>query len=255
MNKWISFRENLTHEKFLQHNGLWFCKKFCPTKNTRCMVAEPTFISEFHWCVWWWLSASCSDSYLIMWAIASCDSEWLKPLLLSSQKWRYSAGDLWWKWVQLPAVMTIFGHNLCHPIISTISCVWVVSISHSHLPPLTPSSPPLPPSFLPFLFPFSFIPLLSLSFSLHSVPFFSHHFSPIISPPSPFAFPFFFHPSLSPFLPPSLPPSPHISHTVKDRPEISSPVDFEHTVHVGFDPNTGEFTVSNTSTQYTHKTF
>lgn len=29
---------------------------------------------------------------------------------------------------------------------------------------------------------------------------------------------------------------------VKDRPEISAPVDFEHTVHVGFDPNTGEFT-------------
>ena len=28
------------------------------------------------------------------------------------------------------------------------------------------------------------------------------------------------------------------------RPIISSPVDFEHTVHVGFDPITGEFTVS-----------
>lgn len=34
------------------------------------------------------------------------------------------------------------------------------------------------------------------------------------------------------------------STTVKDRPEISSPVDFEHTVHVGFNQNTGEFTVS-----------
>ena len=31
---------------------------------------------------------------------------------------------------------------------------------------------------------------------------------------------------------------------MKDRPEISSPVDFEHTVHVGFNQNTGEFTVS-----------
>lgn len=28
------------------------------------------------------------------------------------------------------------------------------------------------------------------------------------------------------------------------RPEISTPVDFEHTVHVGFDLDTGEFTVS-----------
>ena len=33
-------------------------------------------------------------------------------------------------------------------------------------------------------------------------------------------------------------------YVVKDRPEISSPVDFEHTVHVGFNQNTGEFTVS-----------
>lgn len=30
----------------------------------------------------------------------------------------------------------------------------------------------------------------------------------------------------------------------KDRPEISSPSDFEHTIHVGFDSVTGEFTVS-----------
>lgn len=30
----------------------------------------------------------------------------------------------------------------------------------------------------------------------------------------------------------------------KERPEISSPSDFEHTIHVGFDSVTGEFTVS-----------
>lgn len=29
-----------------------------------------------------------------------------------------------------------------------------------------------------------------------------------------------------------------------DKPVISSPLNFEHTVHVGFDPQTGEFTVS-----------
>ena len=29
-----------------------------------------------------------------------------------------------------------------------------------------------------------------------------------------------------------------------DKPVISSPLNFEHTVHVGFDPHTGEFTVS-----------
>lgn len=39
-------------------------------------------------------------------------------------------------------------------------------------------------------------------------------------------------------------------YAVKDRPEISSPVDFEHTVHVGFNQNTGEFTVSITSLSY-----
>lgn len=31
----------------------------------------------------------------------------------------------------------------------------------------------------------------------------------------------------------------------KKKPEISYPTQFEHTVHVGFDPVTGEFTVSN----------
>lgn len=29
----------------------------------------------------------------------------------------------------------------------------------------------------------------------------------------------------------------------KKKPEISHPTHFEHTIHVGFDPNTGEFTV------------
>ena len=29
-----------------------------------------------------------------------------------------------------------------------------------------------------------------------------------------------------------------------DKPVISHPSNFEHTVHVGFDPHTGEFTVS-----------
>lgn len=33
----------------------------------------------------------------------------------------------------------------------------------------------------------------------------------------------------------------------KERPEISPPSDFEHTIHVGFDAVTGEFTVSITS--------
>ena len=34
----------------------------------------------------------------------------------------------------------------------------------------------------------------------------------------------------------------------KERPEISLPSDFEHTIHVGFDAITGEFTVSITFT-------
>lgn len=32
-----------------------------------------------------------------------------------------------------------------------------------------------------------------------------------------------------------------------ERPEISSPSDFEHTIHVGFDAVTGEFTVSDSA--------
>lgn len=38
----------------------------------------------------------------------------------------------------------------------------------------------------------------------------------------------------------------------KDRPEISSPSDFEHTIHVGFDAVTGEFTVSNWNHVWTY---
>lgn len=36
----------------------------------------------------------------------------------------------------------------------------------------------------------------------------------------------------------------------KERPEISLPSDFEHTIHVGFDAVTGEFTVSNGCVAY-----
>ena len=31
---------------------------------------------------------------------------------------------------------------------------------------------------------------------------------------------------------------------LSDKPVISNPSNFEHTVHVGFDPHSGEFTVS-----------
>lgn len=36
----------------------------------------------------------------------------------------------------------------------------------------------------------------------------------------------------------------HSANKKKERPEISLPSDFEHTIHVGFDAVTGEFTVS-----------
>lgn len=36
----------------------------------------------------------------------------------------------------------------------------------------------------------------------------------------------------------------HLAYKKKERPEISLPSDFEHTIHVGFDAVTGEFTVS-----------
>uniref|UniRef100_A0A8C6W147 non-specific serine/threonine protein kinase n=1 Tax=Nothobranchius furzeri TaxID=105023 RepID=A0A8C6W147_NOTFU len=39
-----------------------------------------------------------------------------------------------------------------------------------------------------------------------------------------------------------LPSAPEEKNRKKDRPEISSPSDFEHTIHVGFDAVTGEFT-------------
>ena len=35
-----------------------------------------------------------------------------------------------------------------------------------------------------------------------------------------------------------------LKFSAKKKPEISLPTQFEHTVHVGFDPITGEFTVS-----------
>uniref|UniRef100_A0A3Q0S593 CRIB domain-containing protein n=1 Tax=Amphilophus citrinellus TaxID=61819 RepID=A0A3Q0S593_AMPCI len=38
----------------------------------------------------------------------------------------------------------------------------------------------------------------------------------------------------------------------KERPEISPPSDFEHTIHVGFDAVTGEFTVSIYFFGYSH---
>ncbi len=42
----------------------------------------------------------------------------------------------------------------------------------------------------------------------------------------------------------SPPPSSASANKKKERPEISLPSDFEHTIHVGFDAVTGEFTVS-----------
>lgn len=42
----------------------------------------------------------------------------------------------------------------------------------------------------------------------------------------------------------SSPSHPFSANKKKERPEISLPSDFEHTIHVGFDAVTGEFTVS-----------
>lgn len=41
----------------------------------------------------------------------------------------------------------------------------------------------------------------------------------------------------------------------KERPEISLPSDFEHTIHVGFDAVTGEFTVSNHAASRAYQSF
>lgn len=41
----------------------------------------------------------------------------------------------------------------------------------------------------------------------------------------------------------------------KDKPNISYPTNFEHTVHVGFDAITGEFTVCNTTHKETRSLF
>lgn len=38
--------------------------------------------------------------------------------------------------------------------------------------------------------------------------------------------------------------APPPAYKKRERPEISLPSDFEHTIHVGFDAVTGEFTVS-----------
>lgn len=39
----------------------------------------------------------------------------------------------------------------------------------------------------------------------------------------------------------------------KDKPNISYPTNFEHTVHVGFDAVTGEFTVGSPNTRVSHR--
>lgn len=44
----------------------------------------------------------------------------------------------------------------------------------------------------------------------------------------------------------------HSANKKKERPEISLPSDFEHTIHVGFDAVTGEFTVSVNRSYFVH---